>query len=132
MAIRQASVWRSGHGPGDTHPEFIDNGRESVGYNTLMSAVRGGDTYDAWGLALHWLCVIGDVMHSRYGIVMPEYGPSPMQKAFDPIPTDDEFEDARWLMSEVMNHSITGTDMHRVYRVINRWADWAQLAGRDY
>lgn len=110
------------------------NSNATAGYREIMSDVRIDDIkYDPWGTALHWLGAIGDVIYVLTGEAMPEYGPSPM------VNQDNGREyitceggTGQDLLAQYDGGNYTIDDMRAAYTILNRFADWAERAGRSY
>lgn len=110
------------------------NGNATVGYRLIMSDVRIDDIkHDPWGTAMSWLGAIGDVVYVLTGEAMPEYGPSPM------VNQDNGREyitceggTGQDVLTMYDDGRVTIDDMRAAYTILNRFADWAERAGRSY
>lgn len=101
------------------------------GYRAIMQMVREDDVkYDPWGTALGWLGVIGDVVKGLEGRNMPEYLPGAFSVTRDCIVANNAY--GQDVLDGLDNGTWTLADLESAYTILNRFADWVRLAGRDY
>lgn len=124
--LHSVHYWQWTHRPPAVSPTRLAMGEP--GYAVLMGEVRLGDFYDPWGTALAWMGAIADVMYLRFGEVMPEFVPA----AGLSIPAIENDYPAGMVLDMLDSGEIDEDAMTSAYTVLNRYADWARAAGRDY
>lgn len=97
--------------------------------NVIMKEIKAnGDWYDPYGEAMGWLFAIAEVVYVEFGEIMPELRPSPLLDG-----RKDLYDrEARHLLTMIDSSEVGLSDLEYAFKILDRYADWCRLAGRDY
>lgn len=106
------------------------NRNATSGYRDIVTMVREDDIkHDPWGTAMHWLSALADMVYGVDGEILDGYKPSDM---FSLGVYREENATVGDLYDMYEDGHVTTDDMCAAYKILYRFTDWCELAGRSY
>jgi len=101
--------------------------------NPVLDILRPGlDPGDPWLSAMGGLFAVADIVHVATGEILPGYHPSPLARVGAAPAEYGEDYAVTELWDAYLSDELSDDDMREAFKILNRYADWCELAGRSY